>query len=453
VAEARRGEREPSSDAASGTRGHRTAGDPVGRPATEEGRGHAADPAQGPLARRYRAVVLDLDGVVYLGDRAVPGAAEALAGVRELGVAVGFVTNNSYRLPEAVAEKLLALGVKAAAEEVFTSAQATVRMLGGSLDGTRALVVGGPGLRTALQAAGARLLDPDDWREADLVAVGIDPQLTYGRLAAACLAIRAGAAFVGSNPDTTMPTPDGLVPGNGSVLALLETATGVRPRVAGKPEPALFETAAAALGGGPLLMVGDRSDTDLEGAARLGWDTALVLTGATLPDGVLDLPAAPDHLLGGLGGLLEPAGPPVRAARAGDAEAVATLLNGIGLPGRLAPDRLRSTVVAGDGEGVVGAATWTRHGQQAVLRAVAVAAERRGRLLGTRLLLGAAVRLRDAGVHRLGARVPEQAAGFFARLGFRQAAAGELPAAAAPTGPGATVALVRELPPDGPARR
>jgi glycerol 3-phosphatase-2 len=399
-----------------------------------------------PLARRYRAVVLDLDCVVYLGDQVISGAAEALAGVRELGVAVGFVTNNSYRPPEAVAEKLLSLGVKAAVEEVFTSAQATVRLLGGSLEGVRVLVVGGPGLRTALQAAGARLLDPDEWREADLVAVGIDPELTYRRLAAACLAIRAGAGFVGSNPDPTMPTPDGLVPGNGSVLALLQTATGVRPRVAGKPEPALFETAAAALGG-PLLMVGDRSDTDLEGAARLGWDTALVLTGTTTLDRLLDLPATPDHLMGGLGGLLDPPGALVRGAGPDDAEAVAALLQGIGLSGRPEPDRLRSTLVAEDGEEVVAAASWARHGEQAVLRALAVAPARRGRLLGTRLLLEVALRLRAAGVRRLGVRAPAGAAGFFARLGFTEAAAQELPTAAPPAGGGPAVALARELAP------
>jgi glycerol 3-phosphatase-2 len=399
-----------------------------------------------PLAGRYRAVVLDLDGVVYLGDQVIPGAAEALADVRELGVGVGFVTNNSYRLPEAVAEKLLALGVKAAAEEVFTSAQATVRLLGGSLEGVSVLVVGGPGLRTALQSAGARLLHPDDWREADLVAVGIDPELTYGRLATACLAIRAGAGFVGSNPDSTMPTPDGLVPGNGSVLALLETATGVRPRVAGKPEPALFETAAAALGG-PLLMVGDRSDTDLEGAARLGWDTALVLTGTTTLAHLLDLPAAPDHLMAGLGGLLDPPGALVRGAGPEDAEAVAALLHGIGLPGRPAADRLRSTLVASDGEEVVAAASWTRHGEQAVLRALAVAPERRGRLLGTRLLLETALRLRAAGVRRLGVWTQAGAAGFFTRLGFTGTAAHEPPSAAPPPGSGQAVALARDLPP------
>ncbi|HVD14743.1 MAG TPA: HAD-IIA family hydrolase [Actinomycetota bacterium] len=403
----------------------------------------AETPGSAALAARYRAVVLDLDGVVYLGEQVIPGAAEALADVRELGVAVGFVTNNSYRRPEQVAEKLLALGVKAAAEEVFTSAQATVRLLGGALDGAKVLVIGGAGLRTALEAAGAGLLDPADWREADLVAVGIDPALTYGQLAAACLAIRAGAAFVGSNPDSTMPTPDGQVPGNGSVLALLETATGVRPRVAGKPEPALFETAAAALGSGPLLMVGDRSDTDLEGAARLGWDTALVLTGATTPAGLLDLPAAPDHLLTGLNGLLDQPGAPVRPAGRDDADAVASLFHQVGLAGRPSPERLRSTLVATGAGEVVGAITWTRQGEQALLRALAVAPAWRGRLLGSRLVLQAGLRLRAAGVRRLGVRAPAGADRFFDRLGF-SGATGGVPGPP-PPGSGPTIALGREL--------
>jgi glycerol-1-phosphatase len=403
----------------------------------------AAAPGSAALAARYRAIVLDLDGVVYLGDQVIAGAAEALAGVRELGVAVGFVTNNSFRRPEDVAEKLLALGVKAAGEEVFTSAQATVRLLGGALDGAKVLVIGGAGLRTALEAAGARLLDPADWRDAGLVAVGIDPALTYGQLAAACLAIRAGAAFVGSNPDSTMPTPDGLVPGNGSVLALLETATGVRPRVAGKPEPALFETAAAALGSGPLLMVGDRSDTDLEGAARLGWDTALVLTGATTPADLLDLPAAPDHLLAGLGGLLAQPGGPVWPAGPADADAVAALFHQVGLAGRPTPERLRTTLVATEAGVVVGAVTWTRQGEQAVLRALAVAPGWRGTLLGTRLVVQAGLRLRAAGVRRVGVRAPVGADRFFARLGFSGTEGGV--AGAPPPGTGPTIALGREL--------
>ncbi|MDF2742858.1 MAG: family hydrolase, partial [Actinomycetia bacterium] len=216
--------------------------------------------------------MFDLDGVVYLGDEVVAAAPGALDQVRGLGVKVAFVTNNSYRPPGLVTEKLNRLGVKATEGEVLTSAQAAVRLLGGrdGLEGVGVLVVGGPGLRQALEAAGARLVDGPAWREAEVVAVGFDPELTYGRVRDATLAIRAGARFVGSNPDTTLPTPDGLWPGAGATLALLRASTGVRPEVAGKPEPALLDTAAAAIGPGPYLMVGDRADTDLDGAHRLG---------------------------------------------------------------------------------------------------------------------------------------------------------------------------------------
>jgi len=377
-------------------------------------------------------VVFDLDGVVYLRDQVVPGAQAGLRGVRDLGVAVAFVTNNSSRPPEEVAAKLRGLGVQAAAEEVLTSSQAVVHLLGGKagLAGVRVLVVGGPGLRLALEEAGADLVSNAAWREAQVVAVGIDPEITYGRLAAACLAIRAGARFVGSNPDDTLPTPEGPVPGNGAFLALLTAATGVGPEVAGKPEPALFETAAAALGAGPYLMVGDRGDTDLEGAAQLGWDTALVLTGVVRPAGLLDLPSAPDHLLADLGGLLDPPGPRVREAAVAEAEAVAALLREAGLPGEQAPGRIRSTLVAADGERVVGTLAWNRHGDEALLRGIAVAAGHWDRLVGTRLVLAACLTLRAAGVRRVGV-LAAKGAGFFTRLGFREVAHADLPAPAA----------------------
>jgi glycerol-1-phosphatase len=359
-----------------------------------------------PLAARYRSIAFDLDGTIYLADEVVPRAPEAIRGVRELGARVAFVTNNAVRPPAAVVEKLSRLGVKATVEEVLTSAQAVVRLLGGEhgIRGKGVLVVGGPGLREALAAAGARLLDPDAWRAAEIVVAGLDPELSYGRVRAAALAIAAGARFVGSNPDASLPTPEGPWPGAGSVLALLSTATGARAEIAGKPERALFDTVAAALGPGPRLMVGDRVDTDLAGAQALGWATALVLTGVTRPAGLLDVEVVPDHLLADVGGLLEPPGPAIRV--------------------EAGPARLR-LVAERDGT-AVGSLTCQWAGAQARLEELWVEPAWRRRLVGTRLLLVASARLHAAGVRRLTATpkrpgaTPEGACRFLERLGFRR---------------------------------
>jgi len=374
-------------------------------------------PEPAALAAGFRGIVLDLDGVVYLGDEVVPAAPAAVEGVRGLGARLAFVTNNSFRPPELVAEKLGRLGVKVAVEEVLTSAHATVRLLGGEggLGGLKVLVIGGPGLRQALQDAGARLIDGADWREAEVVAVGFDPDLTYDRVRTAALAIRAGARFVGSNPDTTLPTPEGFWPGAGATLAMLRAATGVRPEVAGKPEPALFETVAAAIGPGPYLMVGDRADTDLDGAHRLGWATALVLSGVVAAADLPDLAVAPDHLLADVGGLLDPPGPAIREATPADTRAAAALLAAGGDPpatrGAAGPG---ATLVATDGAEVVGAVAWRRRGELAVVAGPVVEGRWRGRLVGTRLLVAACVAARSSGLRRVAAG----SHGFFARLGF-----------------------------------
>jgi glycerol-1-phosphatase len=416
------------------------------------------------LAEGFGGVVFDLDGVVYLGEEVVPAAPEALERLRGLGVRVAFVTNNSYRSPDLVTEKLNRLGVKAAPGEVLTSAQAAVRLLGGreGLDGTRVLVVGGPGLRQALEAAGARLVDPSDWREAQVVAVGFDPDLTYERVRTATLAIRAGARFVGSNPDTTLPTPEGLWPGAGATLAMLQASTGVRPEVAGKPERALLETAAAAIGSGPYLMVGDRADTDLDGARRLGWTTALVLSGVTRPADLPDLAAAPDHLLTDVSGLLDPPGPAVRPPAPADRDAAARLLAPATPGGSSA--QLEAMLVALGGDRIVGAVGWRRTGDLGLLEGPVVADGWRGRLVGTRLAAAACIQARAAGLRRVAAcvrpggdgpaRVADRpttggatphtgAAAFWSRLGFRPAAAGD-PAAGVHDG---ARTLVRDLAP------
>jgi HAD superfamily hydrolase (TIGR01450 family) len=367
---------------------------------------------RGPLAGRFRGVVFDLDGVLYLGDDVVPAAPAALDQVRGLRVRLVFVTNNSYRPPGLVAEKLNRLGVKVAEDEVLTSSQALVRLLGGrdGLEGAKVMVVGGPGLREALEAAGARLVDGPAWRQAEVVAVGFDPELTYARVRDATLAIRAGARFVGSNPDTTLPAPDGLWPGAGATLALLAASTGVRPEVAGKPERALLDTAAAAIGPGPYLMVGDRADTDLDGARRLGWSTALVLSGVTRLVDLPELTAAPDHLLADVGGLLDPPGPTVRPATPAELPAAAGLLG-------VAADGGRRWLVAVDGGRVVGAAAVAGAGALGRLEGPVVEAAWRHRLVGTRLVVAACIEARAAGLTAVAA--PRPAAAFLARLGFR----------------------------------
>jgi glycerol-1-phosphatase len=384
----------------------------------------------GALAAEFRGVVFDLDGVVYLGEEVVAAAPAALDQVRGLGVRVAFVTNNSYRPPDRVVEKLNRLGVKAAEGEVLTSAQAAVRLLGGrdGLGGVRVMVVGGPGLRQALEAAGARLVEGPAWREAEVVAVGFDPELTYARVRDATLAIRAGARFVGSNPDTTLPTPEGFWPGAGATLALLRAATGVRPEVAGKPERALLEEAAAAIGPGPYLMVGDRADTDLDGAHRLGWSTALVLSGVTRPADLPDLTTAPDHLLAHVGGLLDPPGPVVRPATTAEQAAAAGLV-GVTAGGE------RRRLVAVDAGRVVGAAALRPAGTLGLLDGPVVEASWRGRLVGTRLVVAACVEARAAGLSAVAAAAAAEP--FLTRLDFHPARHGLDPAARRP--------LVRDL--------
>jgi glycerol 3-phosphatase-2 len=353
------------------------------------------------LAGQYASVVFDLDGVIYLDDQVIPAAPDTVRRVRELGTRIAFVTNNAVRPPSAVVERLARLGVKATVEEVLTSAQAVVRLLGGQrgLAGTKLVVVGGPGLRQALAEAGARLLEPAAWREAQVVVAGLDPDLDYGKLRAAVLAIAAGARFVGSNPDASLPTPEGPWPGAGSVLALLSVATGARPEIAGKPERALFEAVADALGAGPCLMVGDRPDTDLVGARVLGWGTALVLTGVTRLDTLLDLPVAPDYLLADVGGLLAPPGPEIRALPAAGQDGL--------------------TLVAESGARIAGTVACRWSDERARLEDLTVEPPWRGRLVGTRLLLAACIALEAAGVRRITAAAGTAAVRrFLERLGF-----------------------------------
>jgi glycerol 3-phosphatase-2 len=284
---------------------------PAAHPAASAGPGGPGGPdrpraSAAPLAKVYDAALLDLDGVVYIGGKAVPGAATALGQAAAAGMRLAFVTNNASRSPSAIAAQLSSLGVPATASDVVTSAQAAARLLAQRLPaGSPVLVVGAIGLRLALRERHLRPVSTAAERPMAVVQ-GYTPDLSYDLLAEAALAIRAGAWFVATNADVTLPTPRGPQPGNGSLVQVLVTATGQQPAVAGKPEPPLHAEAVPRTGAARPLVVGDRLDTDIEGAVRGHADSLLVLTGVSHPaDAVLAPPGRrPTYLARDLDGLL-----------------------------------------------------------------------------------------------------------------------------------------------------
>jgi glycerol-1-phosphatase len=244
------------------------------------------------LTDDYDVALLDLDGVVYIGGTAIPGAPEALAKAAQQGMRLAYVTNNAFRTPAAVADLLTGMGVPATARDVVTSAQAAARLVAGKFPvGTKVLVIGGTGLRLALRERGLiPVSTAADSPEA--VVEGYSPGITYSAIAEGGLAVAAGALFVATNADSTIPGPRGAQPGNGSMIQAIVHATGVEPVVAGKPEPPLHHESVLRTGAKHPLVVGDRLDTDIEGAQGVGADSLLVLTGVTRP---ADLIAAPPH--------------------------------------------------------------------------------------------------------------------------------------------------------------
>jgi glycerol-1-phosphatase len=260
------------------------------------------------LDTAYDVALLDLDGTVYLGGVAIPGAVETLRKADAAGMRLAYVTNNASRTPAAIAALLTGFGVPATARDVVTSAQAAARMLAERLPaGAPVLVVGAAALRTALRERGLRPVSTAA-EQPRAVVQGYAPDLSYSLLEQGGLAVAAGALFVASNADLTLPGRHGIQPGNGSFIQVIATATGVQPLVAGKPEPPLHDESVLRTGARHPLVVGDRLDTDIECAQRVGADSLLVLTGVTSPAGAILAPPAqrPTYLAEDLAGLLEP---------------------------------------------------------------------------------------------------------------------------------------------------
>ncbi len=251
-----------------------------------------------PLCRSYDVAMLDLDGVVYVGPDAVPGAPAALAAAREAGMRLAFVTNNAARPPSTVAAHLTELGIPAQPQEIITSAQAAARYLSERLPaGAPVLVVGTTGLIEALEERGLHPVHSAEARPAAVVQ-GYSPDTDWRMLAEGAVAIRTGVPWVATNLDATVPSPRGPLPGNGSLVASLRVASGVEPVATGKPDPTMHRETVIRTGAERPIVVGDRLDTDIAGARAVGCASLLVLSGVTTPRILIDAPAAqrPDYL-------------------------------------------------------------------------------------------------------------------------------------------------------------
>ena len=259
-------------------------------------------------SRSYDVALLDLDGVVYVGPDAVPGVPAALESARADGMRLGFVTNNAARTPEDVAAHLGALLVPAEPGDVITSSQAAATVVADLLGpGGRVLAVGGPGVTAALRAAGLTLVVTAEDRP-EAVVQGYGKDVGWAQLAEAVVAVRNGARHVATNVDPTVPSPRGLLPGNGAMVAVVEGVTGQQPLVTGKPDPAMHAECVRRTGARRPLVVGDRLDTDIEGARRAGAASLLVFTGVTDPATLLAAAPVrrPDLLAPDAAGLVVP---------------------------------------------------------------------------------------------------------------------------------------------------
>lgn len=277
-----------------------------------------------PLADEFDGFLVDLDGVVWIGREPVPGAAETLQALLAAGKRIVFVTNNPGKPPESYAKRLRGMGVEVGPEQIVTAGIVAARLAGEAAGkGGGAFVIGAAPLREMVAATGTRLLLGEAGREADVVVVSGHRDFDYGELLTAKLALDRGAALIATSHDPTMPMPGGEWPGTGAILAAVETASGRRAEIAGKPERHLFEIAGEALGPSSqsrgsfgkqdvrkeprdlrVAMIGDRVSSDIEGGRRAGLATILVLSGTTSREQAAAAEPRPDHLVDDLSGLL-----------------------------------------------------------------------------------------------------------------------------------------------------
>ncbi len=259
------------------------------------------------LADEFDGLLVDLDGVVWIGREMVPGAVGSLAKLLADGKEIVFVTNNSVKQPAAYAARLREAGIDIPDDRVLTGGTVTARLAAERVgpDGT-AFVIGAPGFKETVAAAGLKLLDGEAAQSADAVLVSAHREFDYAELFTATRALQAGAALFGTSRDPTLPMPGGAWPGTGATLAAVETASGKRAETGGKPEPHLFDQARALIpDAARVAIVGDRIASDIEGGRRAGLETILVLSGATSEEEAAAATPPPDHVVADLAALVD----------------------------------------------------------------------------------------------------------------------------------------------------
>jgi 4-nitrophenyl phosphatase len=256
--------------------------------------------------REILAWLIDMDGVLWRGDRPMPGLEIFFESLRKRNWPFMLVTNNARTSPALVQQKLDSFGIQISQAEVLTSAMAASAYLRQIHPGIeRVFVVGEASLRQTLEQGGFEVLA--DAQDAQVVVVGLDFGITYASLAEAAYAVGNGALLLGTNPDTAIPTERGLAPGNGALLAAIQATTGIKPIIVGKPEPFLYQEAMNRLGVQPqrTLALGDRLETDILGGRKANMKTALVLTGVTNRSDLASQDIVPDWVFADLPALLE----------------------------------------------------------------------------------------------------------------------------------------------------
>jgi HAD superfamily hydrolase (TIGR01457 family) len=282
-------------------------------PEEKEGEHLVADKIFG----QYKTLLLDLDGVIYEGTNAIKDSVETISMFKKAGTQVGYVTNNSSRTEEAIAEQLSGFGIELSAADIISSAQAGAELLATMVPkGSKVLVVGGEGLRKSVRDAGFEIVDSSEEKPAAVIQ-GFAPEVSWLDLAEASYAIQGGAKWVATNQDWTIPREKGIAPGNGTLVSAVHTAVGQLPIVAGKPERAIFDTALRVFETDSAIYVGDRLDTDVLGANGAGIGSALVMTGVTTRKELLAAKAdsRPEYILGSMTELMDSYKSPVKTKR------------------------------------------------------------------------------------------------------------------------------------------